>query len=279
MNKINLLNLILFVFVIILASTIYLSEQTSSLLDTLTTTQTDSISSIRILHNNSTTQLEKQLKLTQGSQWKITQPVTVNANDFRVNSILKMLNAPVHSHYELSEFIAADIGLSNPPTRIQFNDLLIKFGITNQATNLRYVQINNDVYTIEDVYYPLLSSHFGTLASLNLIPENSKIKKLILGNQTITKDSNGFWQSNLNISADAINTIIDYWKTLQAFGVHEYMPRKESTEEVFIYIEGQKEPVTFVVTDTEPWLIIARPELKLEYHLDIEAYKKLISPE
>jgi hypothetical protein len=59
--------------------------------------------------------------------------------------------------------------------------------------------------------------------------------------------------------------------------VHEYIPR-EPLGEVFIYLQGQQQAINYVVTDTDPWLIIARPEIGLEYHLDIENYKLLISP-
>ena len=123
----------------------------------------------------------------------------------------------------------------------------------------------------------MISSHFGTLVSLNLLPNNSRIEKLVLKNQTISKDEKGLWQSNIEITADNINKTIEHWQSIQAFGVHKYLKREELGE-VFIYITGNQEPVTYVITDTDPWLILARPELELEYHLDVEAYKKLIEP-
>ncbi|MDX2457889.1 MAG: hypothetical protein QNL87_10310, partial [Gammaproteobacteria bacterium] len=57
----------------------------------------------------------------------------------------------------------------------------------------------------------------------------------------------------------------------------QYLQRKKLGE-VFIYITSSPQPIRYLVTDTDPWLIIARPEIGLEYHLDIEAYDKLISP-
>ena len=114
--------------------------------------------------------------------------------------------------------------------------------------------------------------------SLNLLPDNSSIEKLVLINQTISKDDSGRWQSNTDISADAITATLEQWKTLQAFGIHEYMQR-DQLGEVFIYLQGSKESLAFQITDTDPWLILARPELGLEYHLDIEAYDKLIAPQ
>jgi Domain of unknown function (DUF4340) len=277
MSKINLLNLVLFIAVITLAFFIYFSEEESFDLERLSNADINSISKIVIKHNTNTTTIVKQ----QSDKWQITQPVSIAANNFRISSILKLINAPVHNKYTLIEIDADTLGLDEPATTIQFdngsNTYGISFGITNPATNLRYIQLNNSVYTIEDIYYPLLSSNFGTLVSLYLLPDNSTIEKLVLSNQTISKNDKGLWQSNIDINADNINKTIDFWKDTQAFGIHEYLKR-DDLGEVFIYLSGQQEPATFVITDTDPWLILARPELGLEYHLDIEAYDKLIAP-
>ena len=273
MSKKNFLNLALLVFVVFLAYVIYLSKEENTALRTLTDIDLNEITSINIRHNKNNTIIVKQ----KNNQWQITHPVNIAANDFRIQSILKLLNAPVHNLYSLVEIDAKAIALEQPLTTIQFNNLSIAFGITNPVTNLRYVKLNNHVYTIEDVYYPLINSHFGTLVSLNLLPSNSDIKKLVLINQTISKDDRDLWSSNSDISADNIIKTIQHWQQDQAFAVHEYIQREELGE-VLIYLKDQQQPLAYTITDTDPWLIIARPEIGLEYHLDIEAYRHLISP-
>jgi len=274
MYKNTILNLVLFIIVISLASVIYFSEETSTELDRLSTINVDEITSINIQHNQNNTVITKQ----QDGHWQISLPVNLAANDFRINSVLELVNAPVHNKYSIDEIELKNIGLDRPVTTIKLNELSIAFGIINPATRLRYIRLDDYVYTIEDVYYPLLSSHFGTLVSLNLIPKNSRVEKLILVNQTISRDDKGFWQSNIAISADSINKTVDHWQNDQAFGVHSYLER-EQLGEVFIYLQGQQHPVSFIITDTDPWLILARPEISLEYHLDIKAYDTLIVPQ
>ena len=214
MYKNNILNLVLFIVVISLASVIYFSEETITELDRLSTINIDEITSITIQHNQNTTVITKQ----QDHHWQISQPVNIAANDFRINSVLELVNAPVHNKYSIDEIDMANIGLDRPVTTIKLNELTIAFGIVNPATELRYIRLGDYVYTIEDVYYPLLSSHFGTLVSLNLLPNNSRLEKLILLNQTISRDDKGFWQSNIAISADSINKTVDHWQNDQAFG-------------------------------------------------------------
>lgn len=273
MFKHKIVNLILFVILVSLATTIYFSEEPDIQLPLLTRVDPNSISSIKIVHNGSSTSINKQ----QHDRWQITQPVNIAANSFRISSILKLLNAPVHNRYSLKDIDLDNIGLRNPEITLQLDEYTVFFGMMNPVTNLRFIRLNDDIYTIEDVYFPLLSSFYGTLVSLNLLPPDSKVEKLILLNQTIDKDDKGRWQSNIAISADDVVNTIQYWQTQQAFGVHEYMQR-EPLGEVYIYLQGQQQPVSYVVTDTDPWLIIARPEIGIEYHLDIENYKLLISP-
>lgn len=274
MSKINILNLVLFIIVITLAIVIYYSEQPNTQLDRLTEIDINSISSIDIQHNKNNTTITRNAQ-----RWQITRPISVAANDFRINSLLKLLNAPVHSQYPVEEVNLVDTGLEKSATKISFGELEITFGNNNAATGLRYIRLNNSVFTIEDVYYPLISSNFSTLVSFNLLPDNSYINKLVLRNQVITKNLMGFWQSDIEQTADNLNKIIDDWKNTQAFGVHEYIKKHEELGEVSIYLENTPEPVTYIITDDDPWLILARPELGLEYHLNIEAYNKLIIPQ
>jgi len=273
MFKHKILNLLLLVILLSLATTIYFSEETDNRLPLLTDADPGSITTINIQHNDSSTSINRQAD----DHWQITQPINIAANNFRISSILKLLNAPVHNRYTLDEVDLDKIGLKNPKTTVRLDAYSIAFGMTNPATNLRFVRLGDAVYTIEDVYFPLLTSFFGTLVSLNLLPPDSQIEKLILLNQTIARDDQGRWQSNIDITADNMVNTIQRWQSQQAFGIHQYMQRKPLGE-AFIYLKGKEQPIDFVVTDTDPWLIIARPELGLEYHLDIENYKPLLSP-
>jgi len=273
MNKLNILNLVLFIVVISLAFIIYFSEEESTRLELLTDIKPNDVNSIQIYHNNHSTSISR----LDDTRWQITQPVSIAANNFRISSILKLINAPVHNKYTVSEIDLDKIGLAKPVTEVRFDETAIAFGTINPATDLRYVRMNDTIYTIEDVYYPLVSSHFSTLVSLNLLPAGSSIEKLVLSKQTISKDENGLWQSDADISADNIVRTLDHWKHNQAFGAHEFLQRGELGE-VSIYLKNQPQPVRYIISDTDPWLILARPELGLEYHLETEAYDQLISP-
>lgn len=269
----NTLNLILLAIVIALTAFIYFSEKKNTELERLTNIVPDSISSIIITRKNNTVTLSKQ----DNNQWEITQPTLVPANDFRITSLLKLINAPVHNKYSMNEIELNNIGLEATDTGIQFDQQMIYFGVINPITNLRYIRMNDSIYTIEDVYFPLINSHYSTLVSLNLLPSNSQIEKLTLLNQTIEQDENNRWQSSIGTSPDNVSKILDRWKNAQAFGVHKYMQR-DNLGKIAVTLKSPNNIMRFVVTDKEPWLIIARPDIGLEYHLEIESYAQLIEP-
>lgn len=274
----NRLNLALLIAFALLAAVIFFSEEENTALQKLSEIDSDSIDSITIQHNKNITQLSRNINSERNSQWQITQPLSVAANNFRIQSLLKLLQTPVHNKYSEVEIDLKASGLVSSQTSIQFNDELISFGIINPASNLRFIKRGEFVYTIEDVYSPLLSANFSALVSLDLLPANSQIEKLILLNQTISKNEKSFWQSNISISADNIEIALDHWQRAQAFGIHPYMQREELAD-IFIFLQGQEQAIHFVVTDIDPWLILARPELGLEYHLNIETYDQLIAPQ
>ena len=269
----NVLNLILLIIVITLITMINFSQEKTTELDKLSNKNITSLSSIIISRNNNKVVINKQNE----NNWEITQPISVSANDFRINSLLKIINAPVHSQYSVNEIDLQETGLKNSTTLMQLDQTNIKFGLINPVTNLRYIQANEKVYTIEDVYYPLINSHHSTLVSLSLLPAESQIEKLVLPELTIQQDENKRWQSNPTISADTVSDILILLKSGQAFGVHEYIQRK-NLGDVTIYLKNTDKPLHFIITDTDPWLILARPDIGLEYHLEIESHIQLIKP-
>lgn len=287
MNKKNLLNLFLLICVIALASIIFNTKEQSNELPRLSDTDINTIDNIIIRHHRTSTVINKN---TDG-KWFVTQPIEIAANNFRISSILKLLNAPVHNHFPLSQigmekFSGHKSGHKagdedNIVTSIQFDDTTIRFGITNPATKLRFVLLGDTVYTIEDFYAPLVTSHFGTLVSLNLLPEDSHIEKLTLLNQTIDKDKKGRWQSSITMDADTVSETLDSWLHAQAFGIHAYMKRSDDGLETAkkVSIQLNDKTIDFIVSDIEPWVILSRPEIGLEYHLDAEAYDKLLKPQ
>ena len=275
MQSRSLLNIVLFLFVVLLAVYIYdtdKQEQASSTSEQLTQLFADEVTQINIRHNQRHIELRRK-----NSDWHMLQPINVTANSFRIDTLLKMINTVSHATYSTADLDLDKYGLSNAGTSISFNDVSVDFGIVNPINNYRYVRINDTVHLIDDHFYPLLSSQTGTLVARELIPGKAIIDKLVLPEQTLYRDENNLWHSSDNTDPDAINETLHHWQSSQAFGVHNYMQR-ESLADISVYLAGEAKPVRFHVTDTDPWLIIARPDLDIEYHFNLEFYDRLLRP-
>ena len=275
MQSRTLLNIALFLVVVLLAVYVYdidKNEQASEKGGQLTQLAADGVTQIDIHHNQRHIELRRE-----DDKWRMLRPINIAANSFRIDTLLNMLNTASHAEYSTADLALDKYGLSEPDTSISFNDVTIEFGIVNPINNYRYVRINGTVHLIDDHFYPLLSSQTGTLVARELIDGDAVIDKLVLPQQTLYRDENNLWHSSDNTDPDAINETLHNWQHSQAFGVHNYMQR-ESLADISVYLAGNPEPVQFHVTDTDPWLIIARPDLDIEYHFNMEFYNRLLKP-
>lgn len=271
----TLLNFALLLFITLLAVYVFHAdeqEQASGKKELLTRLSADEVSRIAIFHNQRHIELNRE-----NGQWRMLQPIDIAANSFRIDTLLKMLDAISHTSYPAADLEIEKYGFHDAGTSIRFNDTTIDFGIVNPINNYRYVRSGETVHLIDDHYYPLLSSQTGTLVARELIDDDAIIEKLVLPELTLYRDNNNRWHSSPEIDPDAINETLYHWQNSQAFGVHNYMQR-DSLAEISIQLAGHAEPVRFHVTDTDPWLIIARPDLDIEYHFNLEFYDRLLRP-
>ncbi len=267
-----LTNLILLVIVVTLGIFIYVSRDDDVVSHRLTGIDASTINRIGITHNGRTLELKKF-----DNHWRMLKPIAVDANDFRIKSLLDLLSTESFSDYDATGLALKPLGLDQPETTIQYNDLLISFGIDNPVNHHRYVLVNNHVHMISDQFYPLISSQIGTLVSQNLLPRDAVITGMDLPDQTLRKSDIGWQSSDISVSTDAIEKTLDQWRHAQAFGVHTYNPRK-SLGRIEVSIDSEDRPLVFEITDKDPWLIIARPDLSLEYHFNLELYDRLLQP-
>ena len=267
-----LINLFLLLLAIVLGTFLFVDEIDQNGTIKLSNISADSIDQISIHHKQREIILKKSAQ-----QWRLTKPIEISANQFRIKTLLNLLGTNSYAQYNTDELELEKFDFDKIDTHISFNNTKVSFGMINPLNDLRYVKINNELHLIDDHFYPLLSSQIGTLIARELLPVNATISKLVLPEITFTRDINKLWQSNGDISSDAIVEAIYQWKHKQAFAVHNYMAR-ESLGEIRIYFENSETPTLFNITDIEPWLIIARPDLNLEYHFNLEDYDDLLRP-
>jgi hypothetical protein len=267
-----LTNMILLVIVITLGIFIYVTRNDDVVDHRLTKLDANNVTQISIFHNGRDLELKKIDK-----HWRMLKPTNIDANDFRVGSVLNILSTNSFGSYDPAKLELSKYGLDKPKTWMLIDKLKIEFGIDNPINHSRYVLVNGKVHTISDQFYPLISSQVGTLVSPNLLPRGAEITRIKLPDQTLSKDKIGWTSTDTHLTTDAIQKLVDAWKGAQAFGVHTYQPRK-SKGRIEVSIKSQDKPLIFEISDLDPWMIIARPALNVEYHFNLKYIDRLLHP-
>lgn len=231
----------------------------------------EKVSSIQVNKKNKHTVIQRQ-----DNAWFITKPVNIKANQFRIGSLLKLLTTNNFTEYASDDLDLERYGLLDSTLNVQVDDVNIVFGNTNPINQKRYILINNSMYLIEDNFYPLINSQLGTLVDQKLIADNkSEITGIKTTDFTLLRNKENRWGSTNDASSDDIIKTVTNWKNAQAFGVHDYVARDIHNKVEITFADDSM--LTFIISDLQPWLIIARPELNLEYHFDNENIAKLLS--
>lgn len=197
----------------------------------------------------------------------MTQPYNIKAHQFRINTLLGLTQTPVDTPYSIESLDLTAYALNPPRAKITFNQTDVLFGKINSINKKRYLLANKKMFLLNDQIYPLVSAQAASFVNLSLIPDDFNINRIETPSTAIQFTNNSVWEaSNKNkLNADQIQSLIQHWKSAQAFAVHKYMPRKKLGK---IIISSETKSITFAITDDDPWLIIALPELNIEYHLD-----------
>lgn len=264
-NSRSLVNLLLLLVLLAVYLIFSVEDNNQTSVERLTQLQLDEINLIRIPRDNNNDIVIEKISDSSGNEiWQMQQPYSIKAHAFRINTLLKLSQLPVEHAWSADELQLADYGLQPPRARIQFNQQLITFGKTSPLNNKRYLLHNNKISLHADETYPLVSAQPASLVDLYLLQQIEPLE-ITTRKLQLYQNETGDWQSNKKLTAEQIESILQQWKSARAFAVHGYMPRKQLGK---ISIQLAQQTIEFEITDDNPWLILARPELGIEYHLD-----------
>jgi len=276
MNSRTLVNLFLAAFLIIAGSWLYYSKTRLPEITRLTSHDIEKITQILIHKDNGQDiLLIKDSHNKTDEQWRMLKPYNIKAHQFRVNTLLSLSQTPVDNFYDISTLRLTDYSFEKPRARITFNKTQILFGKSNPINARRYILIENKMALLLDQTYPLISSQATTFIDLSVLPHSEPLLEIRLPELTLTKNKHHVWQSktDTNIDKKNLQAIKNYWEQAQAFSVHPYLERKELGK---ISIRTTKQTINFIISDDSSLLILARPDMKIEYHLDISFKEKLL---
>jgi len=257
----------LFLFLVVIGLVLFLSRTTNDVNEqdiVLTSLDPNSINKIKIIRRD----LEEIYFSKQGNQWMIQTPYEIAANNMRINTILKLLQAHSYTQLDSNDVELNRFLLDAPIVSIQFDDTKIDFGDTSPIgkDKLRYVLLNNIVHLINDSLYQQLLTNASFFISPKLIPEESNIKALHLLEHDIQL-VDGIWKidPNMDIGTDDIIAVLNAWRNAEAITVRKFI-RGDIKEKITIELD-QTQAIEFTVVSPLPNLILARPEFNVQYHI------------
>jgi len=264
MNSRNWVNFALFIF-LVTAVVIYLNKKNTAIeTQNLSSLKIDEITEIRIPREQ-----DKDIVFNKAedANWYMLKPYQVKAHQFRIKTLLGLTQTVIQKSYDTDSLNLSDYSLDHPRARIIFNTTEISFGKINPVNNKRYLLAENKLSLLDDQIYPLVSAQASSFIDLALLPGNFKITKIETPATIVELNPDNVWEAadKNKLNTDQIQAFLQHWTSAQAFAIHAYLSRKNLGK---IKISSQSKTITFEITDDDPWLILASPELNIEYHLD-----------
>ena len=213
------------------------------------------------------------------NKWQMQSPYQLPANKFRINTMLKLLQAHSYTEFNKVDVDLRRFLLEDPELAIQFNNTRIGFGDTSPLDKQRYVLVNNKVHLINDSLYEQLQAPATFFLNTRLLPEGSKITAINFPGYSISMET-GVWSVSpqTGISADKLVAIVNAWQTLDAISLGEYQAT-DKTDSIRIDA-GPAGVFDFIVVSPQPKMVLARPDIGIQYYISGYDTKRLfLQPE
>ena len=210
--------------------------------------------------------------------WRITAPLTLPADDTRVASLLRLLQDTSQARFPAKPADLAKYKLERPALTVTFGDLPVSFGDTDPINGRRYVRIGDTVHLVTDMYYYQLDADPSAFVSPQLLPDKAQISTLALPDVTLQRDAQGHWSlhpERAHLSADAIQNLLDAWRNTRALWVKPYA-QGTPLGSITVHLDAPAPDLHFDIMSKQPELVLARPDIGMQYHLSAESGAALL---
>jgi len=213
-----------------------------------------------------------------GNQWLFEKPVQWPADNTTVERLTSIVQGESVSRLPADEIDLATFGLDSPQVTLILNDTRIEFGTTNNIGQRRYVKIAATIYLLPDLHLHFITQGLIGLIDRRLLPRSVSLKSIKLADLILSKSSNDTWQGEASQEAEKerINTLGNHWQTLNAGRIKTYDSSKLPEQIIIARLEDGSE-IDFFLMAIKPEIVIARPDLDLQYHFNEKHYYDLLS--
>lgn len=210
--------------------------------------------------------------------WMLESPIRWPANDVNVERLLTIASVETDSRLAANEIDLATLGLKFPKAILRLNDTEVLFGATNNIGARRYTMVGSTVFLLPDQHLPFITQGLTAMVDRRLLPRTDELSVFKLPGFEISRDDNNTWQL---IGADGfeqgqIATLVENWQNLEASRVKLFSADKVPQQKIrILFADGRSQE--FFVMSIDPEIIIANPQIGLQYHFPAGLYYQLIS--
>ena len=210
--------------------------------------------------------------------WMLESPIRWPANNVNVERLLTIASVETDSRLAANEIDLETLGLKFPQAMLRLNDTEVLFGATNNIGARRYTMVGSTVFLLPDQHLPFITQGLTAMVDRRLLPRTNELTTLKLSGFEINRDDDNTWQL---IGADGfeqgqITKMIENWQSLEASRVKPFaadkMPRQKIRAQ---FANGESQE--FFVMSIDPEIIVANPQIELQYHFPADLYYQLIS--
>lgn len=269
----NVLNMMLGVAAIGLGAAVLYSQKKDVKGPPLTPLAVEAINHIRIDHPGSPV-----IELTKTSSvWSLVAPVKVEADPFEVNGVLAVASLEAQTTLDPAQVALKELKLDPPQYTVTLNDQKLDFGGEEPIQFRRYIRTNGKIVLVSDPPSAALDADYSDLVVKTLLPAGADIQSIELPDLTIRKrdDAKGWTLSHggEDATSDSKQKLVDAWKNARALW-NAAAPADAKGDR--IKVTTKTGAIEFIVTQREPQLILARPDLGVSYTLSAEVMKEML---
>jgi hypothetical protein len=215
----------------------------------------------------------------QADGWLLAGEPPLPASAFQVRALLAILQAETGRHYPADTLDLGELGLDPPQASIVLDDrTTLRIGSTEPLDNMRYVQYGATVYLVADRYQHLINADRTNFIERRLLDPAAVITRLSLPDLTLAQTAAGHWEllpDNPDISAAAIQQLLTNWRQASALYVRSY-EKGTAGARITLDLAGSDVPLVFELVSRSPELVLARPDLGIQYHFSAGAADRLL---
>jgi len=232
---------------------------------------------VEALEINSGTSLLQLKRIDDG--WMIDSPVNWPAHGSVIERLLAIVDIESDALGDAAGVDLAPLGLHEPVASLRFNDSQLLFGTNNNIGARRYAMIESKVYLLPDAHLPFIAQGLTGLVDRHLLPRRYTPSVMRFADFEIRRDDSG-WRSTQAkpIAAEWLAQLVANWQDLQALRVTRYRSGNAPLQVIGLELTDARK-FEFVLLSREPEVVIAHPQIGLQYHFSSDSYNQLISPD